>query len=335
MATYRDARIQLVEMVGAPNHENAVVGFEAVDLVEEVAPHVIGYDCVEIFKDEVAGGKLSRLGEYAFDGRLRPGPLPSSFRISTGLSSPPFLIPFSSPTSSGKRPPGLITEAGKRVARMRGGVDTYRRQTSDIESWDLRSERVQCAHRGLNRDGLPVARGPVVDQTPLPRHAQPAIGVPGREEGEVVLDDGALHALVQDDVVPRGLPHALVQLRALGPHAPVVHPDLAVQVGAPPPGGRDEVLGMPPVGREDVEVGHLREGGGAVPAVDQVDEELAGLPLVRELEEDVLDGYGAGATVEPAGGRDVDFPSERRGSGPPCVVIDGRVGGMARSGIPE
>lgn len=42
-------------MVGARYHHDAVVVFEAVDFVEEVAAGLGGDDCVDIFEDEEAG----------------------------------------------------------------------------------------------------------------------------------------------------------------------------------------------------------------------------------------------------------------------------------------
>ncbi len=75
MQAYRDARVQAVQMIGAANHEDAVVGLEAVDLVQEVAPDVVRDDGVEVLEDEVARGTLSRLLEDLPNGSLGAGVL--------------------------------------------------------------------------------------------------------------------------------------------------------------------------------------------------------------------------------------------------------------------
>lgn len=44
--TYRDAGIQSVKMVGASNHEDAVIALQAVYFIQEIAPDVIRDDGV-------------------------------------------------------------------------------------------------------------------------------------------------------------------------------------------------------------------------------------------------------------------------------------------------
>ena len=57
-------------MVRRADHEDAVVGLEAVDFVEEVGADVVVDDGVEVFEDEVAGcgfaGFAEDLGEGVF-----------------------------------------------------------------------------------------------------------------------------------------------------------------------------------------------------------------------------------------------------------------------------
>ena len=48
------------EVRGIGYHEDAVVVLEAVDFVEEIAASAGGDDCVDVFKDEHAGGHVAR-----------------------------------------------------------------------------------------------------------------------------------------------------------------------------------------------------------------------------------------------------------------------------------
>lgn len=68
-----DALVEALEVVGGADHEDAVVGFEPVDLVEEVGAHAVGDEGVEVLEHEQAGGLLARLGEDGGDGVFRAG----------------------------------------------------------------------------------------------------------------------------------------------------------------------------------------------------------------------------------------------------------------------
>ncbi len=60
-------------MVGAADHEDTVVGLEAIHLVQEVAPHIVRDNGVEVFEYEVTRGKLPGLEEDLLDGPFGPG----------------------------------------------------------------------------------------------------------------------------------------------------------------------------------------------------------------------------------------------------------------------
>lgn len=62
-------------MVGASNHENTVVVLESVNLIEEVAPYVVGHDGIEILEHKIAWRKLPRLVEDLLDGIFGTTPL--------------------------------------------------------------------------------------------------------------------------------------------------------------------------------------------------------------------------------------------------------------------
>lgn len=57
-------------MVGASHHEYAIVRFEAIYFIEEVASHIIGDNGVQVFEDKVAGGIASCLTEDLADRSL-------------------------------------------------------------------------------------------------------------------------------------------------------------------------------------------------------------------------------------------------------------------------
>ncbi len=59
-------------MICASNHKDSVVGLEAIHLVEEVAPHLIRDERIEVLKDKIARRKLPSFGKYIFDGVFRP-----------------------------------------------------------------------------------------------------------------------------------------------------------------------------------------------------------------------------------------------------------------------
>ena len=62
-------------MVGAANHEDTVVILNAIYFVEEVASDFIVDDAVQVFEDEIAGRKLTRLVEDVAESPLWPHPL--------------------------------------------------------------------------------------------------------------------------------------------------------------------------------------------------------------------------------------------------------------------
>ena len=78
-----EARVELVEVVGAGDHEDAVVVLEAVDFVEEVGPAAGRDDGVDVFEDEHAGGHVAGLDE---DGADVPGSR-SGFDVEGGNGS--------------------------------------------------------------------------------------------------------------------------------------------------------------------------------------------------------------------------------------------------------
>lgn len=45
-ATNRDAGIKSIQVIGAADHEDAIIALEAVNLIEEIAPHSVRHDCV-------------------------------------------------------------------------------------------------------------------------------------------------------------------------------------------------------------------------------------------------------------------------------------------------
>lgn len=62
-------------MIGASDHEDAVVVLEPINLIEEVTPDIIRHDGVEILEDEVARRELAGLAEDLLDGIFRTSPL--------------------------------------------------------------------------------------------------------------------------------------------------------------------------------------------------------------------------------------------------------------------
>lgn len=61
--TLRDPWVKTLKMVGGADHEDAMVGLEAVDGVEEVGAEPWGDERVDVFKDEDAGCHLAGLLE--------------------------------------------------------------------------------------------------------------------------------------------------------------------------------------------------------------------------------------------------------------------------------
>ena len=61
--TYRDAGIQAVEVVRGTNHEDAVICFETIDLIQEVAADIVRDNAIQVLKYEVARCILSRFPE--------------------------------------------------------------------------------------------------------------------------------------------------------------------------------------------------------------------------------------------------------------------------------
>jgi hypothetical protein len=54
IGTHRNARVEAIEVVCAAHHEYAVIGFETVYFVEEVAFYAVGDDGVQVLEDEIA-----------------------------------------------------------------------------------------------------------------------------------------------------------------------------------------------------------------------------------------------------------------------------------------
>lgn len=50
-------------MIGASNHENAIVALQTVHFVQKIAANVVGDNGIKVFKDEIAWRELSRLCE--------------------------------------------------------------------------------------------------------------------------------------------------------------------------------------------------------------------------------------------------------------------------------
>lgn len=67
-----DGRVQAVEVVGAADHEDAVVALEPVHFVQEVAAHGVADDAVEVLEHEEARRRLPRFREDRLDRPLRP-----------------------------------------------------------------------------------------------------------------------------------------------------------------------------------------------------------------------------------------------------------------------
>lgn len=61
--SFRDPRIQAFEVVGAADHQYAVVGLHAIDFVEKEGAHAVGHEGIEVFKDEVAWCFLAGFAE--------------------------------------------------------------------------------------------------------------------------------------------------------------------------------------------------------------------------------------------------------------------------------
>ena len=59
-------------MIGASHHQNPIIGFQAIDLVEEVRAHAVGDDGVEIFEDEEAWSLFAGLVEDGGEGVFGP-----------------------------------------------------------------------------------------------------------------------------------------------------------------------------------------------------------------------------------------------------------------------
>jgi len=59
----RNGRVEAAEVVGGADHEDAVVGLQPVDLVQEVRAHLLDDQAVEIFEDQQARRHLARLVE--------------------------------------------------------------------------------------------------------------------------------------------------------------------------------------------------------------------------------------------------------------------------------
>ena len=68
-----DARVEALQVVGAPDHQDAVVVLEAVNLVEEVAADLVRDDAVQILEDQVTRRRRSGLGEDQAEGVFGPG----------------------------------------------------------------------------------------------------------------------------------------------------------------------------------------------------------------------------------------------------------------------
>lgn len=75
-------------MIGTSNHEDAIIRLKAVHFVEEIAPHAIRDERVQVFKNEIARSELSSKRKYLLDGILRAKELQQSLvwvRLWTGL----------------------------------------------------------------------------------------------------------------------------------------------------------------------------------------------------------------------------------------------------------
>jgi len=240
------------------------------------------------------------------------------------------LIEYSGPAYYYARQPRVT------VASMLGsgrGGGTYRYERPHVHGRDRGLEGVERVHHGLYADRLAIAGRAVVDDAPLPGDLELGVAVAPLEEGHVVGDDGLLHALVQDDVVPAGVLDAPVQLPALLPVALVEDPYLAVQLLGPRPGRQQQGVGLGRVRGEHVEVGDERVGPAAVAAVGQVDDEVDVVPAVQEAAVDEMVGQDADAAVEAARGRHVHLPGQRAGELLARLVVDGLVRGVAGAGV--
>jgi hypothetical protein len=51
-------------VVRTPNHEDAIVVLQSIDLVKEIAPDAIGDYRVEVLEDQIARGELPSFPKY-------------------------------------------------------------------------------------------------------------------------------------------------------------------------------------------------------------------------------------------------------------------------------
>lgn len=146
----------------------------------------------------------------------------------------------------------------------------------------------------------------MIDDPTLPRDLEPGVRVAGLEERDVVVDDGLLHPLVENDAIPRRAHDAAVQLGVLLPAPLVKNPHLAVQLVRPAPGRQQQGLGGRALRGEDVVVRPRRVRLGAVAAVDDVQDEVVAAPAVLEPAEVELLGQRAELAVDAAGRRHIE-----------------------------
>jgi len=64
-------------MIGAPDDEDTVIVLEPINLIEEVAAHLVCHERVEILEDQVARCRLPRQAKDLADGSLGAAPLNS------------------------------------------------------------------------------------------------------------------------------------------------------------------------------------------------------------------------------------------------------------------
>lgn len=258
-------------MVGGSDHEDAVVGFEAVDFVEKVGAHVVGDEGVEVFKDEVAGGELAGFLEDLREGVFRAGVL----RLSVTLRA----------NGSGNK--------------------THRNQTPHIQARHAILPIQQRLHHGLDTDRLPVPRRAPINDSPLPWHLQLFVRVLALKEIQVILDKGLLHVSIQNDILPARSLDTLPQFPTLLPPSVIIYPNLIQQRVGPFPGGQQQGLGEVRRRSQDVVVLQVRVGRCTVAPVDDVQDEFLGLPFEEVLGKNDVFDQKAGRVVDASGGRDV------------------------------
>ena len=162
---------------------------------------------------------------------------------------------------------------------------TYRLQAAHVQSWHLWCAFIQHVHHGFDGNRLAIAWRTVEDETSFPRHSEFSVGFLRLKERNVVIDDGLLHILVQDNIFPRCLHDAGVQFCALAPETAIKYPNFLVQLRTPSSSSGKEGRSLVLICRENVVVDVAGVRG--LCSVDNVHNEVVILPFVHEFAEGI------------------------------------------------